>query len=248
MRGERTILAFTLIELLVVVAVITILMTILMPSLRTAMGKARQIHCLSNHKQFGLIFGNYNTDSGGWWDFNGSNDTFGNALNAVNMWAPNLINNGYAKSGRDASYDIGIHCPALKYCGGDWTQWSRWMWMDYVYNAVSSFDGGGLLSTDTDKHGCKETQIPRPGDLCVLTDRWDKTIAGFSPYVFLKNYFPKYDRAENSRTANPFAHGGGSNYLFADGHAERINEGDLLWGKFQLRPNGAENQKLTQFY
>ncbi|MBI4471983.1 MAG: DUF1559 domain-containing protein [Acidobacteria bacterium] len=47
---------FTLIELLVVVAVIMLLAALLLPSLKQARESARRVQCLSNYRQFGLIF------------------------------------------------------------------------------------------------------------------------------------------------------------------------------------------------
>jgi len=47
---------FTLIELLVVIAIIALLLSIVMPSLRMVKKKARGVICMSNLKQWGLIF------------------------------------------------------------------------------------------------------------------------------------------------------------------------------------------------
>lgn len=69
---------FTLIELLVVIAIIALLMSILMPALARVKDQARTVGCLSNLKQWNLIFAMYveenkgqfpsgTTAQGFWW-------------------------------------------------------------------------------------------------------------------------------------------------------------------------------------
>ena len=53
---------FTLIELLVVIAIIAILAAILFPVFARAREKARQVTCLSNHRQMGVSFLMYTSD------------------------------------------------------------------------------------------------------------------------------------------------------------------------------------------
>ncbi|UCF44246.1 MAG: prepilin-type N-terminal cleavage/methylation domain-containing protein [Planctomycetota bacterium] len=56
---------FTLVELLVVIAIIALLMSILMPALARVRNQAKAVLCLSNLKQWGLVFSMYTEDNNG---------------------------------------------------------------------------------------------------------------------------------------------------------------------------------------
>ncbi len=67
---------FTLVELLVVVGIIAILIAILLPALSKARTQARNVQCMSNLRQWGLITNMYLVDSKNWyWTDYGTNTT-----------------------------------------------------------------------------------------------------------------------------------------------------------------------------
>ena len=61
----KTCRGFTLVELLVVISIIALLLAILMPSLQKAREQAKTVVCLSNLRQWGMIFGLYTNDNNG---------------------------------------------------------------------------------------------------------------------------------------------------------------------------------------
>jgi prepilin-type N-terminal cleavage/methylation domain-containing protein/prepilin-type processing-associated H-X9-DG protein len=65
MRAKDRKLGFTLIELLVVIAILAILASLLIPSMSTALERARQILCSGNMRQIGIAAITYANDNDG---------------------------------------------------------------------------------------------------------------------------------------------------------------------------------------
>ena len=210
----------------------------LLPALQRARDTAKAISCLNNHKQIGMGINMYISDNDGWYmmvsyNVKPAGDYESYANNDIRRWPSGLINGGYAKHRKGYWNNIDFNCPILEQKYLDDT--------NYRLNGLSSY-GYGLSAAAVGRpanSGCKNSQIKKPSSFCILTDAWDKRSANQSTTVF-SNYteFPtlvQKNTIDNTKKVNPYNHNNASNYLFADGHAEKLHYSDINnWHMFCL--------------
>ena len=227
--------AFTLIELLVVIAIIALLAAILFPVFAQARDKARQISCLSNFKQLGLGFEMYKQDYDGIYPINRdrtSTDPPSSDADETIAW-PELIE-PYIKNGKvtntngTVAFNQGIyHCPsdAVRGLG---TSYSINAWFEY---------------------GFAESGMNRPSESVVLGEKRgdieeEHFVWWFSPWPAwppvqgtsiratdeaLNKINASSSDSEQEASLQTRRHSGGSNWLYADGHAKWARL-DKVWG------------------
>ncbi len=203
---------FTLIELLVVVAIIAILMAILMPAMQRAREQGKRAVCMNNVKQFGMCWVMYADEN---------DQMMVNACTVANT-------EGHASQALE---------PCWLYFHDDWRNnvdkciqgikdGAMWPYIKQlkIYKCPTGIRGeqntyaivdamnGAMISIPGVKDLVirKKTQIKRPGERMVYVDEGKTSPQSWTIF---------YDR-ESWWDGVPVRHGQGTNFNFADGHAE----------------------------
>lgn len=255
--------AFTLIELLVVIAIIAILAAILFPVFAQAREKARQTSCLSNCKQIGIAFQMYSQDYDdglpAWDEYLGQGDGYPEAgkpgvstgytgassvlsNNALGTWQAKLT--PYVKSGAPEKFDnSGVwKCPSMGAKGErttrtltDGTTGTNY---SYGYNqVVARHNDAGFSSLGLPGYYRYPflTDMGAPASTVMVGEA--TTPGRLAPNWWFQTW--TYRNSPTSWWESPTRHSGGSNYVYADGHAKWMNQQYI----FPDGPRGGANSQ-----
>ena len=205
--------AFTLIELLVVVAVIAILMAILMPAMQRAREQGKRAVCLNNVKQFGICWVMYADEN---------DQSIVNACTVENTeghsdatepcwlyfhddWRNNV--DKCTKGIKDGAMWPYIKQLSLYKCPtgirGEVNTYA-------IVDAMNGAMGSTAIGAPKDRYVRKKTQIKRPGERVVYVDEGKTSTQSWTIFYNQESWWD----------APPIRHGAGTDFSFADGHAE----------------------------
>ncbi len=247
---------FTLIELLVVIGIIAVLAAMLLPALAKAKAKAQQAACETNLKELGIAWVMYYDDNTDKLAQDNKGDVAGNwvrgnmnpAQAATDMTNAFLITQGtmfpYSKNVQVywCPADVG---PDTRVTPPNTTRVRSYSMQSYMNsdNEMYSSHGGGNAGVYVMNKKSTDVRHPMPVDAMVFTEEvpWSIDDGQFADVPSgLPNYTP-YNQWWNVPAMNHK----GSNFAFADGHAEFRKWQDSSTLAFQTQPSGAAPFPVT---
>lgn len=255
--------AFTLIELLVVIAIISILAAILFPVFSQAKATAKQIACMSNMRQIGFAMKLYLADNEDVW-FPAAVYSPLPGYAPQEIWLGYDNNNGPLQGGfygvvyekavnppRPGPIDPYLKSQEIKRCPSmpnDWQSSFALNWFNPVSpsayystnpNAQGSEFGPSAagLSIAPDGSfsmiGAGDSIVEEPAYTLVAWEH--KFAAAMCNFLQPSDWFRSPPADENLKAHFHFLHRGGSNTIWADGHAKRLVYGQLRRPMFSSR-------------
>lgn len=245
--------AFTLIELLVVISIIAVLMAIMMPALRKAREQGRTVICMSRLKDLGTMLNLYGQDYGGAIPASYPLEGEKPPADGFTRWPIRL--SGYYQipyKWADPQYTEYVFRYKLFGCptNDKFRKVDEPIGPPYGETAWRGFYGMNIFFT---RYGSQDRfdfryshQIKNPSSLPMMADTdgtipsWWGDKANSNIVLFFQGPHPKADeysweyqgdRSKYIQYGPAPNHGGKTNYLFADGHTEKM--GIWPWSDFK---------------
>lgn len=212
--------AFTLIELLVVIAIIAILAGMLLPALGRAREKARSMSCLNNLRQLGLSMVFYADDHRGNFPARVSNNRWPTQLRPYYrtlalLKCPNDVRKAPARQSTDPKFPADDALRSYIING----------WNDYFMVTLKMGDLGAA-----EGRAVPESAIREPALTIVFGElRTNSAVASHFYMDFLEGNDRDVIWRNRHGGGTLLNKTGGSNYTFADGHAEFLKHRGVLF-------------------
>lgn len=212
---------FTLIEMLVVIAIIALLASILIPTVTTALTRAKAVSCGSNLRQIGLAFQMFAFDRD-----NRQNRLPAPAFQGGDPWFVSISPYLQKEAGNAADLTEVYRCPVYANLRSELQGTTNWAQLGYGMNFYlngSPTEGWGWDTAAGTEYAYYMDQIESPSTTILVAD--EQSWAWGIRKDQLEQQFPAgsgryYDQEEGELRG--FRHGRGANFLFVDGRVESL--------------------------